>query len=209
MLDYQDRWIVLIKRFIQRGMTLIEFMIGIAIVGILIAVAAPNFMNWIQSAQVRTAADSIVNGLQLARAEAVRLNTNVRFSLTDATGLVDWEICSVAVTPCPAANLIQQRPNTEGSINARVGVYEIGDGQPQTNYAVVAAAGNEMPTHVTFNGLGRTISDGADDTVRIDVTNAISATARRLVIVVSNPGGMIRMCDPALTISNPTDPKAC
>jgi type IV fimbrial biogenesis protein FimT len=156
-----------------------------------------------------------VNGLQLARSEAVHLNTTVRFNMNSTTGQADWEVCAPtavapASSPCSAtASIVQQRLNSEGSANARVGVYKLLDGQPQTNFALAIPAGNEMGTHVTFNGLGRTVNDGPDNTARIDVTNAISPTARRLVIVIDNPGGNVRMCDPALTSTNPTDPKAC
>ena len=59
-----------------------ELLIGIAIIGILLALAAPNFAVWIQNSKIRTAAESIQNGLQLARAEAVRRNAQVRFQLT-------------------------------------------------------------------------------------------------------------------------------
>lgn len=199
----------------QRGMTLIEFMIGIVIAGILIAMAGPSFRDWIQNSQVRNAAESIVNGLQLARAEAVHRNALVRFNMNSATGQADWEVCAPApgvpaATPCPAtATIVQQRSNQEGSANARAGVYRMSDGQPQANFALAISAGNEMATHVTFNGLGRTVNDGPDNTARIDVTNAIAPGARRLVIVIDNPGGHVRLCDPALTASNPTDPKAC
>lgn len=193
----------------QGGMSLVELMIAIAVFGILVVLGAPSFSTWLQSSQVRTAAESIVNGLQMARAEAVRRNTPVRFSLTSASGLVDWEICASNNAPCPASDLIQQRSNTEGSVNARVGVYEDGDGNNASNYSTVVPAGNEMPTHVLFNSLGRTVNDGSgDDTVRIDVTNARNANARRMVITISI-GGQVRMCDPALTATNPTDPKAC
>lgn len=190
----------------QRGMTLIELMIAIAILGVLLVMGAPAFSTWIQSSQVRTAAQSIADGLQLARAEAVHRNAPVRFSLTSAAGLVDWEVCSTAATPCPTANIIQRRSNTEGTPNARVGVYEDGDGNNPAAYTTVVAAGNELPTHVTFNGLGRTVSDGSDDTVRIDVTNAANANARRLIVLISSPGGQTRMCDPGLPS---TDPQGC
>lgn len=190
------------------GFSLVELMIAIAVFSILIMLGAPSFTSWMQSSQIRTAAESIVDGLQLARAEAVRLNTTVRFSLTSTAGLVDWEVCSVAATPCPPGpgNPIQQRFNTEGSVNARVGVYEENDGNNASNYSTVVAAGNELPTHVAFNGMGRTVTDGSDDTVRIDVTNAKDPNARRLIILVNYPGGQIRMCDPALPSS---DPKGC
>jgi type IV fimbrial biogenesis protein FimT len=190
------------------GFSLVELMIAIAVFSILIMLGAPSFTSWMQSSQIRTAAESIVDGMQLARAEAVRLNTTVRFSLTSSAGLVDWEVCSAAATPCPTGtgNLIQQRFNTEGSVNARVGVYEENDGNNASSYSTVVAAGNELPTHVAFNGMGRTVTDGSDDTVRIDVTNAKDPNARRLIILVNYPGGQIRMCDPALPSS---DPKGC
>jgi type IV fimbrial biogenesis protein FimT len=195
----------------QGGFSLIELMITIALVGILMVMGAPAFSDWIQSSQVRTAAESITNGLQLARAEAVRRNTRIRFNLNSATGLVDWEICASENSPCtPTTDIIQQRSSAEGSVNARVGVYNNGDGNSATSYSTVIAAGNELPAHVTFDSLGRTIDDGGgNNVIRIDVTNAVNASARRLVITIGLPGGEIRMCDPALTVSNPTDPMAC
>ena len=211
LLDYQTGRRVLSLRYKQRGFSLIELIIGLVIIGILLAMGAPAFSSWIQNAQVRTAAQSLVDGLQLARAEAVRLNAPVRFNLSDTSGagLVDWDVCSSASSPCPAANILQSRSNAEGSVNARVGVYETDDGLPHTNYATVVTAGEELPGSITFNGLGRvvTASNCADNNItRIDVTNAVAPTARRMVVEVSCPGGQIRMCDPALPS---TDPQGC
>ncbi len=193
----------------QYGFSLIELMIAIAVLGVLMVFGAPSFSLWLQSAQVRNAAESVINGLQLARAEAVRLNTPVRFNLNSATGLVDWEVCATANSPCPVADIIQQRFNAEGSVNARIGAYSNGDGNVATNYTTIISAGSGMPVHTTFNGLGRVINDGGNVAVRLDVTNSVNANARRLVVNVGFPGGQVRMCDPALTVSNPTDPKAC
>lgn len=199
----------------QRGLTLIEFMVGMLIAGILAALAVPSFRTWIQNTQVRNGAESMMTGLQLARSEAVHLNTLVRFNLISTTGTTDWEICAPApgvpaASPCPTgATVIQRGVSQDGAPNARIGVYKLLDGQPQTNFATVIAPGNELPAHVTFNGLGQTVNDGPDDIVRIDVTSAVLPAARRLVVLVDNPGGGVRMCDPALTASNPTDPSAC
>ena len=56
---------------LQRGVTLIELAIVLAVVALLYSQAAPSFAVWIKSAQIRTAAESMQNGLQLARAEAI------------------------------------------------------------------------------------------------------------------------------------------
>lgn len=63
----------------QAGMSLIELMIGIAVFGILLALGVPTFARWTQNSQIRNSAEAIHNGLMLARAEAVRRNTTVRF----------------------------------------------------------------------------------------------------------------------------------
>ena len=69
----------------QAGMTLIELMIGIVVLGILLALGVPTFSRWTQSSQIRNAAEAIHNGLMLARAEAVRRNTTVRFQFVTTT----------------------------------------------------------------------------------------------------------------------------
>ena len=66
---------------IPRGFSLIEMMIAVVIVGLLLMAGVPAYTTWIQNLQIRTGAEAILNGMQLARAEAVRRNTNVRFVL--------------------------------------------------------------------------------------------------------------------------------
>ena len=69
----------------QVGMTLVELMIGITLFAILLTLGAPTFSRWIQSSQIRNSAEAIHNGLMLARAEAVRRNTAVRFQFVTTT----------------------------------------------------------------------------------------------------------------------------
>lgn len=197
----------------QYGVTLIELMIGIVIVSLLMFIGAPSFSLWIQNTQIRTAAESIQNGLQIARAEAVRRNTNVRFNLTNATGMVAWSVDCVNVTAdCPTG--IQSRSGSEGGVNSRVGisVAALPSPVPATQFNTPLAAGAGLPAGVTFNGLGRIPAlnpDGTannDDITRIDVTNAARSDARRMVVVVTT-GGQIRMCDPALSLA--ANPQGC
>ena len=192
----------------QIGVSLIETMIGIAIVSMVLMFGAPTFTLWLQNTQTRTAAESIQNGLQLARAEAVKRNTAVRFALTNAAGQIAWTVGCVTVTAdCPAA--IQSRSATEGGTNARAGVSidAIPNPAPAGQFSAALAAGTGLPGGVSFDGMGRVPSAniGADIT-RIDITNAMQAAARRLVVVVGT-GGQIRMCDPALALSD--SPQGC
>lgn len=192
----------------QQGVTLLELMISVVMLAILLAMAVPSFISWIQNTQNRAAAESVLNGLQLARNEAVRRNTLVRFSLTDRSGTVAWTVGCVNVTAtCPAE--IQSRPAAEGSVQARVGVLTtpIPMPTPAGHYSTAIGAGSGLTAGVSFNGIGRVPNANmGTDFTRADITSAASASARRYVVVVGT-GGQIRMCDPLLAFD--TNPQGC
>ena len=71
------------------GFTLVETMIVIAVAGILMAIALPNFTTWIASERVRGAANDLYAGLMMARSEAMKRNVQVDVSRTSG-GLADW-----------------------------------------------------------------------------------------------------------------------
>jgi type IV fimbrial biogenesis protein FimT len=109
------------------GFTLIELVITMAVLALLVVMVLPDYSLVIQNAQMRTAAESIQSGLQLARAEALRQNTQVSFSLNGN----DWSVDTVT----PVAN-IQRRSNAVATPNA-----------------AVASTQNQ----IIFNGLGRVV----------------------------------------------------
>ncbi|MBK8745772.1 GspH/FimT family pseudopilin [Propionivibrio sp.] len=74
------------------GFTIIELMITILIAGILASIALPSFSEFIKRGQVRTAAESVQNALQLARGEAVRRNERITFTLGSGAGQTSWVV---------------------------------------------------------------------------------------------------------------------
>ncbi|SFG29055.1 type IV fimbrial biogenesis protein FimT [Duganella sp. CF458] len=181
----------------QRGVNLIELMIAVSVLGILLALAMPNFSRMVQDAQNRTAAESVLNGLQLARTEALRRNTPVRFSLTDKEGKVAWTVGCVNPNICSAS--IQERTPEEGGGNARLGVSKVALPKPLKAdtfaSALAAGAGLDEPGVVTFDSFGRVSAAAGTEVNRVDVTNAKTTDARRYVVTVG-AGGQVRMCDP-------------
>ena len=197
----------MLKNTLQRGFTLVEMMIALAIVALVLFVAVPSFTIFLQNQQIKNAANSALDGLTFARAEAIRLNTPVRFqfvsdltsgcalsstspawvvSRTNPTGLCDT---APNVTP---PGIIQKRPGTEGMKNA-----------------VVSVTGG---TSVTFTGLGRALAGGI---TQIDFSNStgacqhidpINGKMRCMRIMVSS-GGQARMCDPKVSATD--DPRKC
>lgn len=161
------------KKSSQFGVTLIELMIGVVLVGILLSVAVPSFREWTRNAQIRNAAESVTSGIQRARAEAVARNTDVEFVLLAGTS---WVVRAVA-TPVPA---LDSRAGSEGS-----------------KYVSLVAVANDLTpaTTITFNNLGR-VRNNADATgslAQVDFT--ADGGPRNLRVIIGN-GGNAKMCDP-------------
>jgi type IV fimbrial biogenesis protein FimT len=208
LLDHQKGRRMLIKAT-ERGLTLIELIVGIAIVSVVLALGIPSFSSMIQNTQVRSAGESILNGLNAARNEALRRNVNVSFRLTDTSGRIAWTVdCVVSTNDCPATP-IQSFSVADGGANARVGI-STATTTPIYTTALSSGAGLSSGAAVTFNNLGIPLatnpSDGTARITRIDLSNAVSADSRRLVIVLGT-GGSIRMCDPLHNLA--TNPQGC
>lgn len=70
----------------KRGFTLVEVMIVLAVIGIMAAIAVPNFMNWLPNMHTRAEARDLFSALQKAKMEAVRTNTTVNFEFVATAG---------------------------------------------------------------------------------------------------------------------------
>lgn len=73
----------------KAGFSLIELMVVIGIVSVLMSLGLPVFINYLHNARLRVAAESFLSGVQAARSEAIRLNSNVQFLLTNETPAPD------------------------------------------------------------------------------------------------------------------------
>jgi type IV fimbrial biogenesis protein FimT len=204
----------------QAGMSLIEMMIGLVILGLLIMIGLPNMAVWLNTSQIRTAGETMLAGLTLARVEAVRRNPVVRFqlvnnlpstcaistsgtswvvSLDDPTGLCDTAPSEPAAGD-PPPRIIQNRSGAEGTARALITATPAGV--------------------VYFNGLGRITSPGgALNMTRIDISNPGGGACEnpdgsggpmRCLRVNLSLGGEARMCDPAVDpVAFPADPRLC
>lgn len=185
----------------QRGIGLIEMMIGVVIVGILMSVGASNFSEWIQNARIRTAADSLQTGLQRARAEALKRNAQVRFQFTDSmtascalsTTSMNWLIsldnvvgkCATAPSESNDPRIVEVRPAAEGT-------------------ASVSLLADQSA--IVFNGFGR-LTPTPNGPISIDVRSAQGTCVdaggnRRCLRLVVSAAGQVRTCDPALDNAN-------
>ena len=194
------------SRLAMRGISVIELMVVVTMIGIMLMLAIPGIGNWMSNSRVRTVGEEIQNALRLAQAEAVNRNRQVAFVRTTATP---------ARNAAPSASgtnwYIQVLPLTaaEGATTAfqDTAYMQGGTFSAQSGAAVAGAA------LVCFNSVGRVVDNaatglGADcvapttsgDPSDFDVTLASSNRAMRVELFL---GGRVRMCDVNATTGQP------
>jgi type IV fimbrial biogenesis protein FimT len=167
------------------GFTVTELVVTIGVFALLTAIAVPTLRNVMQNSRVRAAAASLQNGLAMARAEAVRLNTQVEFVVT-ANG---WSINQIS-----SGALLQQASGKERAGGLTITATPVG------------------ADRITFNAFGRIVSVNPSNAsapvtqLNIAATNPLSTPDYRPLRVQVLGGGLARVCDPAAAS---TEPKAC
>jgi type II secretion system protein H len=152
-----------VQIYLPDGFTLIELLIVIALMGILLAIAIPPFLQWRQNLQYKEAADGLVAALRTARNSAISLNRQNRVEFKPSTAghritqgeraynstswttvKQDWSIAPVGVkmktgTSCTGTVDINVQFNPNGTASAET--ICIGDSTSPRYKIIIAASG--------------------------------------------------------------------
>jgi len=176
----------------QSGFTLIELMLVVAIFGILASIGASGYRDWVQNTRIRTAAESIQNGISRARSEALMRNTTVSFTLGANSA---WTVQCMDAAKCP--DLVPPTVPVAGQVESRAST----DGSSADIFTTQSPAG---ATQIFFTNLGvKSTAPGQLTQVTADFTGMSNSRELNVTIGV---GGNVRMCDPN---ANATDPRRC
>lgn len=181
----------------MKGFTIIEILIALVILAILASLGVPAFGIMINNTRIRTTAEGILDGLQTARAEAIRRNSYTQFTLGPGAA---WTITRVAP---PIVGL------EEGGVayNPCDIVETLGSAVSEASSATTLAVTPAGLTRVNFTPMGWVDAQcGASiEQIRVDSSALSAADSRELDILIRSGGG-IRLCDPQVATG---DPRSC
>lgn len=199
---------MLMRRSSQPGFTLVELAIAIGIISILMALAVPSYRSWVQNTKVRSTAEAILNGIQLAKAEAVRRNFTIRFQLTSSldnsctlgtatstSSFPTWIISRDDPTSLCASAVIDEAADLSNPLLVAAPAIVKVRSSVEGSTGAVVAAGTSATAGVPFfrfNGLGRVTTGDLTSNLIICVGMDESAAAGPVSIGTEAVTGVLK-----------------
>ncbi|NQZ52868.1 MAG: prepilin-type N-terminal cleavage/methylation domain-containing protein [Piscirickettsiaceae bacterium] len=90
----------------QKGFTLIELMVVVVILGVLVAIAFPSFVETLDRRKLKGAGDKLFADLLFAKTEAIKRNTPVRITFKGNGATWCYGIAENVACDCTAADCV-------------------------------------------------------------------------------------------------------
>jgi type IV fimbrial biogenesis protein FimT len=146
----------------QRGFTIIELLVVVAVVAVLASLAAPGMRDLISGAHMRTASSDFYSALLAARSEAIKRRSNTVVAPIGATWNTGWTVTVGGTT-------FQKADPLPSDVSVQVNVPATGT------------------TAITYGSNGR-VSLGGVQTVTVIFYNAALPSVRARCVSISTNG---------------------
>jgi prepilin-type N-terminal cleavage/methylation domain-containing protein len=169
----------------NQGFTLIEILVTIMIGGILAAIAAPNFMAWVDNKKINDAAIKIEGALREAQSSAGRRNITCDVVITANQVSASNPKC----LPSGTLNIQDKAPDV-GISNSNLGI---------------AGTGGSTGTTVTYLSIGSANITPSTSTIVVYKSNETTSGVKKCIVVTKGIG-TIRAGTYTGTINTGTSP---
>jgi type IV fimbrial biogenesis protein FimT len=192
----------------ERGLTVIELMVVIAVVGVLLALAAPSMRGLIAAQRVRGINTELVTDLQYARSEAARRNVDVR------VGFQSSESLSCYVVYVEPEDSVEEVVDGDGAANScdcsrtpgqdvcTAGREEIKTVKVQQSTGVTLSVTSADGPIINFGrSSGGLVAVGEDGILPLQFDVLVAGTAGGQLRTSVNRAGRPSVCSPGASIS--------
>jgi type IV fimbrial biogenesis protein FimT len=183
----------------HRGVTMTEVLMVVAIVAVVMGLALPSFQVFVANQRIRTVAESLRAGMQLARIEALKRGVPVFFDM--ATLDSSWQV------GCETPDANDNDGDGQADCPAEIRAEQSSAPGGTSVITITTTAG----TRSTFNSIGLVKPanlDGSGPVTQLDITvPGISSSDLVPMRVLLPAGGLSRVCNPA--ISTAGDSRKC
>lgn len=192
----------------MRGVTLLELLISVSVMGIIISLAAPNFSQFGADQRLIGAAEQVYEHMQQARSEAVARNVTTYLNYS-ADGSTTWSygmssvnsLCNVALTDPAVANAcVMVVDDGDGVVDPGTGAVDAADlvlyrytSVEYTDVAMTTSLFSTGTTQIVFDSVRGTSSFG-----RVLLTGSNGNSLRVNISLL----GRVSLCSPGGTIDN-------
>lgn len=176
----------------ERGLTVVELMVAVAVVAILVALAAPSFTSFTAKRRIEGFMNEFVTDLQYARSEAVQRNANVRLTL--GTGCYVIHLASATSASC-----------TQSSKSIIPAAAELKTVQLPSNSTLQLAGGDGL-VYIEFDFVRGSAAFNGTDALTGKVAATSTLGSWQLTAAVQ-PVGRVRLCSPNGSLA--TYPSTC
>lgn len=139
------------------GFTLIELMITLVIMSILLAVAAPNFQNWMDSSKMKSIAESMSSAVNLSRSHALKTNSLTNLAIDTSNSGDIWTISDFE-------NNVLYKSEASSSIYKNINI-------TVNQKSCSTKNGESFNGGILFNGLGNTLGYSSYDVTFVNTSN--------------------------------------
>lgn len=177
------------------GFTMIELMVVVALTGIILALAAPSFTDFLAKKRVEGIASELDTDVQFARSESVRRNTAVRISFGSANHCYVIHTVGSTASSC----------NTTGASTIGTGATELKTVQLPGSGPISLSREDEL-NYIEFDPVrAMASSDAGDSPYWVDVVGSNGGWTLRPEV---SKVGRVRICNRSSN-GKPTNYKAC